>query len=370
MSNLKFMQRAYELALKGKGKTFPNPMVGAVVVKAGRIVAEGWHRRCGGPHAEIEAFRRAGSKTEGAQLYVTLEPCSHFGRTPPCVDDVMARGISEVIIGMKDPNPLTCGKSIAKLKKAGAKIKILKTVGVEGELKRKIEEMNAPFIKFITKQMPWVVAKTAQTLDGKIATAAKQSKWITSEQTRAFARRRRDDFDAIMVGINTVLRDDPSLSAANPSKRLKKIVLDSSLKIDSNARIFQKARPQDCIIATTNRADKGRWKQLEQKGVVVIECPLSGQQFDLAWLLKELARRGIGKILIEGGAHVVGSALREKLVDEMHIYMAPKIFGEQEALSSVRGCHVADINQAIQLKDIRVQSMGSDFLIEGKIKYN
>lgn len=368
--DLQYMTLALSHALKGKGKTSPNPMVGAVIVKNNRIVGQGWHCRCGGPHAEIIALRRAGAQARGAKLFVTLEPCYHFGRTPPCVDTVIASGITEVVVAMKDPNPLTKGKSISKLKRAGIKVKILDDkTGPAGLLKREIAQMNEAFVTYITEKRPFVVTKTAQTLDGKIATASGQSKWITSEAARKYSRRMRNDFDAILVGINTVLKDDPALNAPAKTKKLKKIILDSSLHISLRAKIFKNTARRDCLIATTHKASAKKIKVFQQKGIQVIVCPFKQGQVDLRWLFRELARREIANLLIEGGAAVVGSALREKLVDKMHILIAPKIMGDANALDSVTGFSRSSVNQALRLKGVRVKTIGEDLFLEGYPDY-
>ena len=329
MKDIQYMQRAMQLALKARGQTSPNPLVGAVIVKNGRIIAEGYHQRCGGEHAEIIALKRAGARARGATLYITLEPCFHFGRTPPCVGAIIHSGVKEVVIGMRDPNPATNGKSIAKLRQTGIRVKV-------GFLKGEIKKMNEIFIKYITKQMPFVVAKCAQTLDGKIATATGESQWITSVATRQFAKQRRDDFDAIFVGINTVLKDNPRLNAARKSRRLKKIIIDSTLRIPLNAKLFQGINPGDCYIAATQSANLKKMRNLLKRGVNIIICPRDKGGVDLRFFLKELAHREISSILIEGGSTVLGSALKGGLVDKMHIYIAPKIIGDEKALSSIR----------------------------------
>ncbi len=357
MSDKHFMQMALDLAAKGKGRTSPNPMVGAVLVRGNRVVGQGWHKRCGADHAEIVALRQAGAKAAGARLYVTLEPCFHYGRTPPCVDRVIAAGVTDVVIAMKDPNPRTNGRSIRKLRRAGVKVRV-------GVLREEAASLNEAFLKYITTGMPFVVAKCAQSLDGKIATAHGRSKWITCEQARNYAHQLRDSFDAILVGINTVLRDDPRLNGARKTKHLKKVVLDSSLRTSPKAKLFEGARPSDCFLAvTSDTAPLKRIKFFQDKGVNVIVCPAQKDGVDLKWLFKELAKQEITSILIEGGGRVIGSALRQQLVDKMHIYVAPKIFGDQDALSAVRGLHPADIGQVVQLKDLDYQRIGTDILI-------
>ena len=360
MSNNEFMQMALDLAVQAKGFTSPNPMVGAVVVKGNRMIATGWHKRCGSDHAEIVALKKAGARSRGAKLFVTLEPCFHYGRTPPCVDKVIDSGIREVVIGMVDPNPLTRGKSIAKLRRAGIKVKV-------GVLRPAAERINEIFIKYMRSKMPFVAAKCAQTLDGKIATVTGESKWITSSKTRDYARRIRDEFDAILVGVNTVLRDDPRLNGTKKTKRLKKIVLDSSLQTPLTARLFKGIRPADCVIAVTRKASSAKIKQFQNKGVRVIICPVKDGHVDLKWLLKALAKEEITSILMEGGAHVIGSALKQKLVDKLYIYVAPKIIGDQDALSSVVGINTVNIGRSIRLKDLTSRNISQDILLTGYV---
>ena len=357
-----FMRRAFELALKGQGMTSPNPIVGAVVVKNGCIVGEGWHRRCGGPHAEVYALRQAGQAAQGATLYVTLEPCHHVGRTPPCVDAVLKSGIREVVIGMKDPNPLTNGQSIHKLRRANVRVRV-------GILEKELAAVNAPFVKFIQTGLPYVVAKMAVTLDGKIATRTGHSQWITSEAARRFARRQRNAFDAIVVGINTVLRDDPLLSLQRRKNVWRKVILDSHLRMPPSARLLTVGRPQECLIATTARASARKVTLLRKLGAEVLVLPGQDGRVDLKKLLAELARRGMIHVLLEGGAAVVGSGLQEQLVDRLHVYIAPKIVGDQQAHSAVTGLNILDVNQALRLNDPHMQMLGEDIFIDGEVYY-
>ncbi len=354
------MQMALDLAAKGKGYTSPNPMVGAVIVKGNRVVTSGWHKRCGADHAEIVALKKAGARSRGAKLYVTLEPCFHYGRTPPCVDKIIQSGIRGVVIGMVDPNPLTRGKSIAKLRRAGIKVKV-------GISRPQAGQLNEVFVKYIRSKMPFVAAKCAQTLDGKVATVAGESQWITSSKTRDYARRIRDEFDAILVGVNTVLRDDPRLNGARATKRLKKIILDSSLQTPLTARLFKGVRPADCVIAVTRKAPSARIKQFQNKGARVIICPAKDGRVDLKCLLKALAKEEITSILMEGGAHVIGSALKEKLVDKLYIYVAPKIIGDQDALSSIVGVDTVNVGRAIRLKGLTSRNIAQDILLTGYV---
>ncbi len=364
MVDIQYMQRALSLSLKGKGSVSPNPMVGAVIVKNKKVIAEGWHKKCGSDHAEIVAINKASGSLKGATLYVTLEPCYHFGRTPPCVDTIIEKGFSRVVIGMKDPNPLTKGQSIKKMKAKGIKVEI-------GLLAEEIAKVNEIFMKHIEQKVPFVAAKIAQTLDGKIATSIGQSKWITTEETRLYARKIRDEYDAILVGINTVLKDDPLLSGSKKAKRLKKIVLDSTLAISQKAKLFQGTAPGDCIIATTKRASLAKKSVLERIGATIIVAPiLKNGKIDLIWLMKELARNEIISILIEGGAHVIGSALKYKLVDKMYVYIAPKIIGDKQALDSIVGLDIFNLNKALELGDIKIKPINKDIMVEGYVLRN
>ncbi len=348
------MNRAYELAAKGWGRTSPNPMVGALVVKNGKVMARGWHAACGADHAEAMALKKAGTKAKGAVLYVTLEPCSHYGRTPPCVDAIIRGGIRKVYIGVLDPNPLMSGKSVKILRKAGISVKV-------GFLQEALTRMNEAYNKWISTRMPFVVAKTAQTLDGKIATLSGESKWITSQASRDLGRCMRFGFDAIAVGVNTVLKDDPVLNSI-PAKRLKKIIFDSDLKTPVHAKLFKGTRREDVLVLTTSKASARRIKLLGRKAEVIV-APAKGGRVDLRRALKILAQREITAILIEGGAALVGAALKEGLVDKMMVYVAPRIMGQ--GLDAVRGLRVRHLDEAVALKDVSVDRIGEDILIEG-----
>jgi diaminohydroxyphosphoribosylaminopyrimidine deaminase/5-amino-6-(5-phosphoribosylamino)uracil reductase len=362
LSNETLMKRALELAEQARGFTSPNPMVGAVIVKGNKIIAEGFHKKCGSDHGEIVALKQAKSRAKGAKLIINLEPCSHYGHTPPCVDAVIKSGIKEIVIGMKDPNSKTNGKSIAKLRKSGVKVSV-------GILQKECEGLNEVFIKYIKSGMPFVTAKCAQTLDGKVATADRQSKWITSEKTRQWARAKRMEFDAIMVGINTVIKDNPALNTGS-SKAIKKIVVDTTLRVSLKSRLFEGASRGNCFIATSVKASERDIHLFQHHGIDVIVCPLRNGQVDLSVLLKELAKKEISNILIEGGSELVGSALRDNLVDKMHIYVAPKIMGDQKALSSVTIGAVRDLNKLVTLNRIEVKSLNEDLFISGYVHRN
>jgi len=355
----KYMRHALQLAMRAKGKTLPNPMVGCLIVKGGTIVGEGWHKRCGGAHAEIFALRQAQDRSMGATMYVTLEPCAHQGHTPPCVDQVIASGVKRIVIAAQDPNPLVRGRSIKKLKWAGVDV-------VVGVLQEEAVALNRAFNKYITQKMPFVTAKIAQSLDGKVATSDGGSKWITSLESRRYARKKRDEFDAILVGVNTVLKDDPQLNPATKRKPWTKIVVDSSLRIPLKARMF---RDFSCVVATTAKASKRKIALLEQKNIQVVICPERAGRVDLRWLMEFLVRQEISNILIEGGSAVIGQALALKLVDRMMVYVALKIFGDETALDAVRGLRAHNVGKTVELNDVSVMAMGRDLYIEGKVKY-
>jgi diaminohydroxyphosphoribosylaminopyrimidine deaminase/5-amino-6-(5-phosphoribosylamino)uracil reductase len=347
-SDFIYMNRAWELALQGWGRCTPNPMVGAVLVKSGKIIAEGYHHYCGGDHAEVDALKKAGVKARGATLYVTLEPCGHSGRTPPCTEAILKAGIKKVIVGALDPNRLNNGKSLKFLMQQGIKVE-------QGLLADELTHLNEAFNYWIIKGKPFVTAKIAQTIDGKIATLDGESQWITSAFARDYAHRLRFGFDAIMVGINTVLKDNPQLRTL-PAKRIKKIILDTHGKIPPRAKLLENTHPEDVFVFSGRLTDKKIKAQ-------VIKAPLYKGKIDLKWVLKFLGEREITNVLIEGGGAVVGEALQRGLVDKMMIYTAPKIMGE--GLQSVRGLKSKTLDEMIHLKDMSTCIIGEDILIQG-----
>jgi diaminohydroxyphosphoribosylaminopyrimidine deaminase/5-amino-6-(5-phosphoribosylamino)uracil reductase len=356
-----FMNIALKLALKAKAKTSPNPMVGAVVVKKGRIVGEGYHEKAGLAHAEIIALDEAAKLAKGATLYVTLEPCVHFGRTPPCVDRIIKSGIKEVIIGMVDPNPLNNGRGINLLKQHKIKVKA-------GFLEEDLKRINEAFIKYISKKMPFVTVKVAQSLDGRIATRTGDSKWITSDKSRGYAHRIRSSYDAIMAGVNTVLRDNPKLNAWFSQKHPVKIIVDSQLSVPQDANIFS-TNSQVIIITLPSRPGQETENRKILAGKAkILEVKEKGGQINLKDTMKKLARLEITNILVEGGGTLIGSLFDEGLVDKILFFISPKIIGGKEAISSVMGRGISRIDNAIKLKNIKLRHFGEDFLIEGYIK--
>ncbi len=355
-----YMGLAMRQARRAEGRTSPNPLVGALVVRNGRVVARGYHKKVGLPHAEVIALSLAGKKSKGATLYVTLEPCSHFGRTPPCTDMIIKSGIKEIIVGMLDPNPVNNGKGVEILRKHGIRTEV-------GFLEDKLKKINESFIKYVTQKMPFVTVKVGQSLDGKIATYRGNSQWITSDRARDYAHRIRDKFDAIMVGVDTVLRDNPRLQAVSRSKTLTKIIVDSNLSTPCQSQALQ--RPP--VIIATLRAMPGQEtanRNIISQKAQILEVKEKAGLVNLRDMMKKLARFDITNILVEGGGTLIGSLFDEGLVDKVLFFISPRIIGGKGALSSVGGKGVAYPDKAFRLKDIRLRRIGEDFLIEGYIK--
>lgn len=366
--DLKYLFLTLRLARKGEGFVSPNPLVGAIITKNNKIVGSGFHEKCGRAHAEINALRGAGKFAKGATLYVNLEPCSHYGRTPPCTDAIIKAGIKRVVIGIKDPNSINNGRGIKKLRKAGIVVELSKNKGG-------FEQHNEIFIKYITRRLPFIAVKTAQTLDGKIATRIGTSKWITSENSRNYAQRLRKKYDAIMVGVNTILKDEPYLSCRYLGKLEKdtpvKIIVDTSLRTPLNAKIFSRYSPAPVIIATTKKASKKKIKKFDEMGVDLIICPLDkNKKVDLKFLFFELAKYEISSVLVEGGSEIIGSCFDSKLVDKVHFFIALKIIGGNDAISSVGGNGAAYLQDAFRLYDLNIKKFKADILIEGNVAYS
>lgn len=356
------MRRALDLAVMGRGKAHPNPLVGAVLVKNDRIVGEGAHERFGEAHAEVDAIFSSTKNPKGATLYVSLEPCSHFGKTPPCIDLILASKIRRVVVAMKDPNPLVAGRGIRALKKAGIQV-------VCGVLESEAQKLNRDFSHWITEKTPYLVIKTAQSLDGKIATKTGDSKWISDKSSRVFSHDLRASCDAVLVGVNTVLKDNPRLDTrlsfikCNPYK----IVLDSYLKTPLNARIFSRKPRSKVIIVTTSRAPQKKMAKLERKAEVLVIREKKKGYIDWKSLLRVLGEKGIVSILIEGGGEVIGSAIREKVAKEIYVFVAPKIIGGQQSVSSVGGDGIRFLKDVVHLKNFEFHSLGKDLLLHGRL---
>jgi len=359
----RYMARAIELARMGEGRTRPNPAVGAVVVKDGEAVGEGFHPQAGEPHAEIFALRQAGPLARGADLYVTLEPCSHHGRTGPCVEAVIAAGIRRVCIGTGDPNPLVAGRGIARLREEGVEV-------VGGVLEPECRYLIAPFAKHVTTGLPFVVLKSAVTLDGRTATVTGDSRWISGPQSRAWVHRLRDRLDAVMVGIGTVLRDDPLLTTRLPEggRDASRIIVDSRLRIPEEAAILAIESSAPTIIATTSAASPDKVARLRARGVEVIQVAASPEGVDLRDLLRQIGARGIQSVLLEGGNILNASALRAGLIDRAMVFIAPLLLGSGEAPGIFAGRGAERLADALRLDGIRVRRFGDDLLIEGEVR--
>ena len=359
-----YMNIALDLAQMGKGMTSPNPMVGAVVVRDGKIVGKGWHKKAGTPHGEAIALDKAGAKAEGGTLYVNLEPCCHTDKlTPPCSEAVIKSKVAKVVIGMVDPNPKVSGKGVEALKKAGIEV-------VVGVLQERCERLNQVFTKYITTGMPFVTMKIAQTLDGKIATATGESKWITGVEARRFGHTLRNYADAIVVGIGTVLRDDPSLTTRledNPNSRdPNRIILDSRLRIPPDAKVLNVDSKATTYVATTVAAPTQKMKEVKAKGaeLLIIDEAEEGM-LNLVMLMEELAKMGMTNILFEGGARVNAEALRSGIIDKAMFFIAPKLLGGDDAKGSIGGRSPESLSDAVPLLDIHYTRLGDDLLIEG-----
>ena len=357
-----YMKRALALAKKGAGFVSPNPMVGAVIVKNGEIIGEGYHEKYGELHAERNALKNCKESPKGATLYVTLEPCCHYGKTPPCTEAIIESGISRVVIGTLDVNPVVAGKGAKILADNGVRVEV-------GVLEKECRKLNRIFNKYMTSKLPYVVMKYAMTADGKIATVSGESRWITGDAARENVHRLRKNLSGIMVGVSTVIADDPSLNCRlkEPSKDPVRIICDSHLKTPLDSNVVKTARINQTIIATSSE-DSRRISEYEKSGCKVINIPQGSNGIDLNFLMRELGNMGIDSILLEGGGTINYSALESKIVDEIHIHMAPKIFGGNSK-SPVEGAGISDINRAIKLNPIDTKWYGNDLVIENEVIY-
>ena len=366
----KYMRMAIEEAKKGEGFTNPNPLVGAVIVKDDRVIGIGYHKKYGENHAEINAFLNAkenGEDVEGASIYVTLEPCSHYGKTPPCADAIIKNKLKKVIIGCVDSNPKVAGGGIKKLKDAGIEV-------VVNVLEEECRKLNEVFFYYIANKRPFVVMKYAMTMDGKIATVSGKSKWITSEKTREHSHRFRNKYSAIMVGINTVIEDNPMLNCRLPNTRNSiRIILDSSLKISLESNICKTAKDIKTFIATVKTDDDNKnkkIKELEGLGVEIIKTESDDGRVNLKELMKILGEeKEIDSVYVEGGASLHASLLKEKLVNKALVYIAPKIFGGFEAKSPIGGKGIEDPDNAIRLIGSSITKIEDDLFLEYYLKY-
>lgn len=359
--NQQYMQQALDLARRAEGRTRPNPAVGAVIVKDGVVVGRGFHPRAGEPHAEIFALRDAGERARRGDLYVTLEPCSHHGRTGPCADAIIEAGLSRVFVGTRDPNPQVAGEGMRRLRDAGIEVHC-------GILENPCRRIIAPFARHILTGLPFVVLKSAMTLDGKTATAGGHSRWVSNGASREEVHRLRDRVDAIMVGIGTVLRDDPSLTTRLPDggRDPDRVVVDSQLRIPEAAALLHLKSAAGTLIATTDQAPGDKMERIREMGAEVLVLPRRDGRVDLQALLEVLGARGVQSLLLEGGAELNGAFWRAGLVDRVMMFVAPKIVGG-DGKGVFAGPGVGAMSDATVLRDVRVRQFGDDTLIEGEV---
>ncbi|MCB2290075.1 bifunctional diaminohydroxyphosphoribosylaminopyrimidine deaminase/5-amino-6-(5-phosphoribosylamino)uracil reductase RibD [Clostridium sp. CS001] len=359
-----YMGRAIELSKKAMGFVNPNPLVGAIIVKDNRIIGEGYHEYFGGPHAEVNAFANATEDVEGATMYVTLEPCSHYGKTPPCADAIVKNKISKVVVGMIDPNPKVSGRGIEILRSNGIEV-------TSGIMDKEIRKINEIFIKYITRKEPFCIMKTAMTLDGKIATATGDSMWISNEKSRAYVHEIRHMVSGIMVGIGTVLKDDPELTTRREgviSKNLMRIIIDSTAKVPLEAKVLNCNEKTKTIVVTTELANNNKLEAIKEKGAQVIITPSINNRVDLNYLMRVLGEIGIDSILLEGGSTLNYAALKAGVVDKVITFISPKIFGGTSSKTPVGGKGVEYVKDSILLTDTEIKRFDEDIMIESYIK--
>lgn len=358
--DMHYMQQALALARGGTGYVSPNPLVGCVVVNDGMVVGQGYHQYFGGPHAEVYALQDAGKRAQGATLYVTLEPCCHTGKTPPCVDAILQSGIQRVVMALRDPNPKVDGGGIARLQAAGITV-------TQDICTAEARKLNETFLKYITTGLPFVTLKSAITLDGKIATRTGASRWITGTMAREEVHRLRHAYDAIMVGIGTVLQDDPQLTTRLPDQQgvnPLRIVVDSTLRLPRKARVTEVAADCRTLIATTNRAAMATQEILQARGVEIVRLPAYDDgRVDLEALLSYLGGRGVASILVEGGAYLAATLLQRRLLDKLLVFIAPKVMGG-DGISFIAPWGVETMEQVICLQQMTGRKVGEDFLLE------
>ncbi|XEC96342.1 bifunctional diaminohydroxyphosphoribosylaminopyrimidine deaminase/5-amino-6-(5-phosphoribosylamino)uracil reductase RibD [Paenibacillus tarimensis] len=352
-----FMKLALDLAATAKGKTSPNPVVGAILVKDGQIVGLGVHRKSGEPHAEVHAFGMAGEHAKGATLYVTLEPCAHYGKTPPCAEQVRISGVKRVVAAMQDPNPEVAGRGFQLLKEQGIEVEV-------GVLESEARLLNERFVLNMVKRRPFIISKTAITLDGKIAAHTGHSQWITGEKARDEVHQLRSEVDGILVGINTILADNPRLTARLPGneKHPVRIVLDSKLRMPLNANVTDCSEARTWVVTREN-ADPDKVSLLRQKGLEILFVPEGREGFDLRALVDMLYRKGITDLLVEGGGEINGSFLRAGLIDKWLIYMAAKILGGRNSISPYSGADVDKMDEALNIHIHSIRQVGEDICI-------
>jgi diaminohydroxyphosphoribosylaminopyrimidine deaminase/5-amino-6-(5-phosphoribosylamino)uracil reductase len=361
MNDNTYMHMALALAEKGLGHVSPNPMVGAVVVNAGQIVGRGYHQAAGGPHAEVHAIDDAGEAARGATLYVTLEPCNHQGRTPPCTQKILDAGIARVVVAMADPNPDVAGGGNAYLRFQGVEV-------VCGVAEDEARRLNESFVKFVRTKRPFGVLKMAATLDGRIATSTGDARWVTGPLARAQVHHLRHAMDAIMIGVGTAKADDPQLTARlekGPGKDPMRIILDTRLRMPARARMLTQSSAAETWLVCAPEASDTRKAQLTAQGARLLEVPLNGKDLDLTVLMTRLGEMGVTSILIEGGARVAAAALKADVVDKVLFFYAPKILGGDDGVPMCRGTGPESMDASLPVKDLTVTQVGEDVLVTG-----
>lgn len=357
----RYMRLALRLALKGAGRTSPNPMVGAVLVRGGRIIATGYHQRTGGDHAEIVALKRAGERARGATLYLNLEPCNHQGRTPPCTLSLIRAGVKRVVAGMVDPNPLVSGRGLRRLRQAGIQVRV-------GFLEAECRRLNEAFCKYITRRIPFVILKLAASLDGRIATSTGDSRWVTGSASRRYVHQLRNQVDAVLVGAGTVLADDPRLSCRIPRGRDPwRVILDGRLRIPLKAHLLRQREPGKTIVVTGPRSPRKKIEAIQDCGARVWNLPLREGRIPFALLLKRLGEMGLLSVMIEGGATTASWALKEEIADKLLFFYAPKIIGG-DGREMIDPLGIKKMSQARRIKDVELKRLGKDFLVSGYLK--
>lgn len=355
------MRRALELAAQGRGRVEPNPMVGCVLARGAEVIAEGWHRMFGGPHAEIDALAVAGDRAAGATAYITLEPCCHFGKTPPCTEALITAGVRRVVAAMRDPFPAVSGRGAEQLVAAGIEVNF-------GVLEADARSLNAPYLKLVETGLPWVIAKWAMTLDGKIATRTGDSRWISGDVSRAWVHELRGRVDAIIVGSGTALRDDPLLTARPPGPRTAaRIVLDSQASLPPESQLVRTARDCPVIVAAASSAPAEKCERLAKTGCEVLSLAAATHAERLTKLLAELGRRRMTNVLVEGGGRLLGQFFDVGQIDEVHVFIAPRLIGGANAPSPIGGLGAAAIAEGLMLDIVSRQQSGDDLHISGLV---
>lgn len=356
----RFMKRALELAVKAMGRTSPNPLVGCVIVKDEQIVGEGYHLKAGTPHAEVHALVAAGDQARDATAYVTLEPCSHFGRTPPCAEALILAGIKRVVVAMQDPNPLVSGRGIARLREVGIQVDV-------GLMFLEASLINEVFVKVITTGLPFVVYKTAMTLDGKIATETGDSRWVSSEVSRQYVHHLRDRYDVILAGSETVLHDDPALTCRLPmGEDPVRLIVDGKLRLAENAQVLSSSTHSPCVIATTQAASHAKIERLNNLAGVEVWQYDTPRHVPLEKLMRDLVDRGWTSVLLEGGGGLAGTLIKDQLVDKLDFFIAPKLVGGHGP-SPLSGLHIECMAEAIALQDLQLDIVSGDLHVTGYI---